>query len=185
MQRRSSRSSTAICTNKTNPLRLEQSIIFAESEYLLRCIQRERIAIIERLSNASLQPLVRGDIGPALAEARLEQSKLAFEELVKLRPSVAEKGLLDAYFGDESANPSVGQERPDQAAPSDASRLSDASGRNRADAATDPLITTRPGERTEAEALLLALPDLARLDRYERRAWSRRKRALRKMMLQS
>jgi hypothetical protein len=34
-------------------------------------------------------------------------------------------------------------------------------------------------ERNERQAVLEALPDLVRLDRYERRAWSRQKRAIR------
>jgi hypothetical protein len=33
--------------------------------------------------------------------------------------------------------------------------------------------------RDEFDAMRLALPDLRRLERYERRAWSRRKRAIR------
>ncbi len=34
-------------------------------------------------------------------------------------------------------------------------------------------------ERNERQAVLEALPDLVRLDRYERRAWARQKRAIR------
>jgi hypothetical protein len=34
-------------------------------------------------------------------------------------------------------------------------------------------------ERDEIDAMCEAMPDLNRLDRYERRAWSRRKRAFR------
>jgi hypothetical protein len=37
-------------------------------------------------------------------------------------------------------------------------------------------------ERNEHQAVLEALPDLLRLDRYERRAWSRQKRAIRNFM---
>jgi hypothetical protein len=33
-------------------------------------------------------------------------------------------------------------------------------------------------QRTEYEALEEAIPDLIRLERYERRAWSRQKRAI-------
>jgi hypothetical protein len=36
--------------------------------------------------------------------------------------------------------------------------------------------------RDEHEALEAAIPDLTRLDRYERRAWSRQKRAIREFM---
>jgi hypothetical protein len=36
--------------------------------------------------------------------------------------------------------------------------------------------------RDEFEALRLAMPDLDRLARYERRAWSRQKRALREFI---
>ena len=39
--------------------------------------------------------------------------------------------------------------------------------------------TIRPSElRDECEAMVLALPELERLERYERRAWSRRRRAM-------
>ena len=37
-------------------------------------------------------------------------------------------------------------------------------------------------ERNERQAVLEALPDLIRLDRYERRAWSRQRRAIRSFM---
>jgi hypothetical protein len=37
-------------------------------------------------------------------------------------------------------------------------------------------------ERDEFEALQEALPDLKRLDRYERRAWSQQKRAMRNFL---
>jgi hypothetical protein len=37
-------------------------------------------------------------------------------------------------------------------------------------------------ERDQLQCLLEALPDLVRLERYERRAWSRQKRAIRKFI---
>src|SRR5262249_28075347 len=41
----------------------------------------------------------------------------------------------------------------------------------------------RRRERTEYEALEEAIPDLIRLDRYERRAWSRQRRAVQQLVL--
>jgi hypothetical protein len=38
-------------------------------------------------------------------------------------------------------------------------------------------------QRTEYEALEEAIPDLIRLERYERRAWSRQKRAIQEFVL--
>ncbi len=40
----------------------------------------------------------------------------------------------------------------------------------------------RKGDPDEFEAVAQALPDLKRLDRYERAAWSRQKRAIRNYM---
>jgi hypothetical protein len=40
-----------------------------------------------------------------------------------------------------------------------------------------------PAVRTEAEAIQAAAPDLVRLERYMRRAWSRRRKALRAFLL--
>ena len=40
----------------------------------------------------------------------------------------------------------------------------------------------RRQQRTEYEALEEAVPDLVRLERYERRAWSRHKRAIREFL---
>jgi hypothetical protein len=162
-----------ICGNRKDPFFRDQVIVFAESEYLLRCISTERIAVIERLRDRTRQPLVRGDNSMALAKARLKRFELAYAELVKLRPSVAEKGLYDGYFGDETAAPS-GAPKPNPAQILGA-------GVNQALTESDPLVDVTADERTELEAFILAMPDLARLERYERRAWSRRKRALREI----
>jgi hypothetical protein len=50
-----------ICGKNPCPLLFEQAAAIAESEFILRCVSAERIALIERLRDAGTKPLARGD----------------------------------------------------------------------------------------------------------------------------
>jgi hypothetical protein len=144
-----------------NPLLFEQALAIAESELILRCVSTERIASIERLRDTGTQPLVRGDNSIALAKSRLLKGELAYEALVRSYPNTAGKGLVElAIEIDEMAVPGLKDARTVQ----------------------NPSASIRSDERDEYEAMQMAMPDLARLARYERRAWSRRRRALRQFL---
>ena len=73
----------AICNGATDPLLFEQALIIAENGFVLRCVQAERIAAIERHRDATATPLATGDLGFARAKATLARAKLTYKMLVK------------------------------------------------------------------------------------------------------
>jgi hypothetical protein len=145
----------AMCGEDMDPLLFEQAQMIAESELLLRCIRAERIAVIERLRDVTAVPLSIRDDSMTRAKARLREMELAAAELERIQARV------DAMTEEER------------------SRLDEEYHRQ-----VDELESKPPpiAKRDEVDAMSAAMPDLERLARYERRAWSRRKRAMGKFM---
>ena len=142
----------AICNGDTNPLLFEQALVIAENELVLRAVGAERIAAIERMRDSTAQPLTRKNNSLARAKARFRAAQLQYAELVAAKAKTV-------------AIP-IGQAQDSQRGPHSN--------------AAQPLVRDKPIKwRDEYEAMRQAMPDLDRLVRYERRAWSRRKRALR------
>jgi hypothetical protein len=145
------RTARAMCDgDDANPLLLEQALIIAECEMVLRYVRAQWVAAIERLRDVTARPLVKGDNSMALAKARLREMDLAWAELVPLRAKV------DALLADEMEKPHEEWELQES------------------ESAPEPIEA-----RDEFDAMCEAMPDLRRLARYQRRAWSRRKRAIR------
>ena len=141
----------AICAGDPDPLLFEQAVQIAETALVLRCVSAERVAVIERLRKGTAIALAKGDNSMALAKATVKESELAWDELDRIR---ARFGIIDEF-----APPHVYDEME---------RLPPQPGWK----------PTTIAERDETDALCEAVPDLERLARYERRALSRRKRAL-------
>jgi hypothetical protein len=141
----------ALCGDSINPLLLEQARVIAESELLLRCVRAERIALIERLRDVTAVPLAIRDDSMARAKARLREFELAAAELEQM------ESRFNALTDEEREKLYEDYDR-------EAARLESK------DAPVE--------ERDEIDAMHEAIPDLNRLARYERRAWSRRKRAM-------
>lgn len=156
-----------ICGASENPLLFEQAVIIAECELLLRHVMEERIAVIERLRDPRLGPLAEGDNSLTLAKARLQESELAYAELVKLYPEIPEKGLIQFHI---DLGTILGKQLEEKGASGGAP------------ATMDQSIFGGFKERDEFDAMRIATPDLARLTRYERKAWLRRKRAIRQFV---
>jgi hypothetical protein len=121
---------------------------------VLRCVRLERIAAIERLREGTAIAISKGDNSIALAKARHRETELAWQEIarIKTRFGITTLGIPLFIAGLEDQPAQVGW-RP-----------------------------SPPEERDEIDALHEAMPDLLRLARYERRAWSRRKRAMREFV---
>jgi hypothetical protein len=145
-----------ICNGNTDPLLFEQALVIAENEMVRRCVRVEAIAMIERLRDITLKPLSR-DNSLARAKARFGQAKLRYRQLVQ-----AKAKKIATTTGKEK---NWLQEQKSEAAQSQATRMQ------------KPIKS-----RDEFDALRLAMPDLDRLARYERRAWSRQKRAFREFI---
>jgi len=146
----------AICNGNTDPLLFDQALVIAENEMVRRCVRVEAIALIERLRDITVNPLAR-DNSLTRAKARLGQGKLRYRQLVQ-----AKAKKIATTTGNEKNSL---QEQESEAAQSQPTRMQ------------KPIQS-----RDEFDALRLAMPDLDRLGRYERRAWSRQKRAFREFI---
>ena len=130
--------------------------------------------MVERVQEVTAIALAKGDNSLALAKARSLRSRLAYDELVALRDK-----LLQRY---KDELPDSGETQAEQLVPA---RLAvfllekeEALARMEREAGVRNQADERVDERDEFAALEEAAPDLIRLDRYERRAWSRQKRAI-------
>jgi hypothetical protein len=134
-------------------LLFEQAVVIAENEIVLRCVRLEKVALIERLRDPRAKPLSKKDNSLARAKARFRLLKFRYKRLLRAKPN-------------NIATPS-GQGR----------NVSQGRGSKANQAQPTRTQTIKP--RDEFDALWRARPDLNRLARYERRAWSRQKRAIR------
>jgi hypothetical protein len=145
----------AMCGDDIDPLLFEQAQLIAESELLLRCVRVEQLAVIERLRDVNAVPLAIRDDSMARAKTRVLKMDLAAAELEQMR------ARFDAMTAEERTKLQEDYDRE----------------LDELDSKPAPI-----QERDEVDAMREAMPDLERLARYERRAWSRRKRAMRKFM---
>jgi hypothetical protein len=146
----------AICNGDTNPLLFDQALVIAENEMVRRCVRGEAIAMIERLRDITVNPLSR-DNSLTRAKVRFRRGKLRYKQLVQAKA----KTIATTTGGEKNSL----QEQESDAAQSQPTRMQ------------KPIKS-----RDEFDALRLAMPDLDRLARYERRAWSRQKRAFREFI---
>jgi hypothetical protein len=140
----------AIVGIENDPLLLEEARTIAECESLLNLIAREKVATVERLRNTTAIALVKGDNSMIVAKQRSDAGRRAYAMYERLQEE------YDAHGKDTSTGQNTSQEtRADDIDPPD-----------------------RQLERDEYDAVKEALPDLERLERYKRRTWARRNRAM-------
>ena len=147
----------AICQGNDDPLLREQAVAIAESQLWLDCVNAEKLARIERLRDPNAITLA---VNTRLARARV-RSRLS---------DVAERqwSLIDDLIKKTKA---AGRDPEREPLPPHIEA-----------AWPRPSFRSEDAERDEYEALREGIDDLMRLLRYERRAWSRRKRAVRAFM---
>jgi len=142
---------------RPRPAAVRQALIFAENDYILRCVRSEGLAAIERMRDPEATPFTKPREALARAKARMQQAKRAYEQLRAAKTKNAATNSKDR--------------RP---APSPTNNMVTRNG------SSEPIREPKPlAMRDEFDAMHLAQPDLKRLERYERRSWSRRKRAIR------
>jgi hypothetical protein len=146
----------AICNGDANPLLFEQATVIAESEIVLRCMRLEKVRLIERLRDPRAKPLSQKDDSLARAKARFRLVKFRYKRLLQSKPNNIAKPNGQGRKASRGGGSEAHQPRPTGA--------------------------QKIRTRDEFDALRHALPDLERLARYERRAWSRRKRAIRELI---
>jgi hypothetical protein len=149
------RIANALCEGDTDPLLFEQALIFAENDYILRCVRSERLAAIERMRDPTATPFTKPREALARAKARFRQAKHTYEQLLAAK---------NAATNSKDRHP---------APPSPTNKMVTSNG------SSEPIREPNPlAMRDEFDAMHVALPDLKRLERYERRGASRRKRAI-------
>jgi hypothetical protein len=205
----------ALCGNDPDPALYQQAAIIAKNAWLLRAIEAQQLAVIERLREPTAIALAEGDNSLQLGKARSKETRQAYDERdalvgkllqkykAELPPSVIanfERRML------EKTLPKPKRKRRLRNKPSmtqtdfasfDPLRITDfeffiplelhillCDKEGELDSIELPADSQSPtptdiGERRESAALEEAVLDLVRLDRYQRRAWSGQKGAIR------
>jgi hypothetical protein len=169
----------AICANDSDPAILAAAVKIADNEFALQAIRAQQVAVIERLREPYAVPFAKRDNSLQLATARFMEAWLADRKIASLVP-----GLLEKYK--DQMPPFLADNSPDGSDYGDLVPIglkalleepaSPEAGQGTLDPANKPI--EEGGERDQYQALEAAVLDLVRLDRYERRAWSRQKRAI-------
>ena len=156
----------AICYGDDDPLLREQAVAIAESQLWLSCIGREKLVVLERLRDPEEDALTGRYSGQGLAkikaklDARWRALEIADDQLIEVN------ALLDA-------TKRAGRDYYREPLPA------------HLEAKWPPaFLKTRENrkERDEDQMLREGIRDLERLLRYEKRAWSRRRKAIRAFM---
>jgi hypothetical protein len=154
----------AICHGDDDPLLREQAVVIAESQLWLSCIGWEKLAAFARLRDPEESALTgrysrqaRAKI-KAKIDVRFHAFDVAYDQLVEVN------ALIDA-------TKRAGRDYEREPLPA------------HLEAAWPPaFLKARKKDRDEYQVLREGIRDLERLLRYEGRAWSRRKRAVRAFM---
>jgi hypothetical protein len=175
----------AICGDEDDAALLGASRAVAENAFVLSAIRQQRIVVIERLKEATAIALRKGDNSLDLAKARFMQAWLAYREIQTLLPQVMKKyepvmlpprgnDFNNCAWASDDIVPIRIKALLEEEEPSDEAeqRVLELARKE-----------IRRQQRNEYEALEEAVPDLVRLERYERRAWSRQQRAIQEFVL--
>ena len=81
----------AICGDDAMPQLQEQAWIIAENELVLRAIQTQKLALIERLHDKTNIALARGDNSVQVLQARIRQSDMAEQYILNRCAQIREK----------------------------------------------------------------------------------------------
>jgi hypothetical protein len=174
----------AICGRDANVAVLEQARIVAANELVLHAINAQKIAVVERLRDRTAVALAKGDNSFDLATARFMQAWLAHREIESLVPTVREKYKDQIPRPRENREPPTADQEIGMVPIAIKALLKEDScsveAKQNALELARKLVDAQ--EREDYEALEEGTADLVRLDRYERRVWSRQKRAIRSFM---
>jgi hypothetical protein len=166
----------AICGDNEDPALFAQAMAVAENELTLRRIHEQEVHCVERLRELSATPYAEKDSGIGLAKAISQRAQLAYDEIGLLLP-----GLLEKYK-DQPPNWETGARETGEIVPLRLKVLLQSFESMEEEERAVDLARKQIKERDEFEAFEKAAIDLIRLNRYERRARSRQKRAIRAFM---
>jgi len=170
----------AICGDDEDQVLFAQAILIAENELALKAIRERQVECVERLREITAEPFATGDNGIELSKAIFQRALLAREQIVRLVPFFLEK------YKDQLAELETRADKapasPFDIVPLDLKVLLQSPETIEEEERALDLARQQIKERDEFEAFEQAATDLLRLDRYERRAWSRQKHAIRAFM---
>jgi len=177
----------ALCGDDDDPTLFQQAVVIAHNDLALRAIAAQQLAVVERVREPLAQALTKGNDMGKLAKARAQKCYDAYDQIVKLRDELLEK------HKDQLAAPILSKEQEALMPQLDRGILIPPHLEEflieREDSAALPSLIEggtkfqdEARERDESATLEEAVSDLIRLDRYERRAWSRQKKAMRAFM---
>jgi hypothetical protein len=143
----------------------------------LRAIRERQVECVERLREIAADPFAVGDNGIELSKAIFQRAMLAREQILRLVPFFLEK------YKDQVETPAnKTPPNPFDIVPLQLKVLMQSPETIEEEERALDLARKQIKERDEFEAFEQAAIDLVRLDRYERRAWSRQKHAIRAFM---
>jgi hypothetical protein len=166
----------AICRGVDDPQLFEAARAIAENQLLRRAIKAQQIAVIERLRDRTAIALAKGDNSLDRGRAGFLALWLLHRQIETRVPQLLSKyqvqPLPPGYFADDDIVPIPLKALMEE--------CESAEENERASEVAEKCLQQQ--ERDDCEALEEAIPDLKRLDRYERRAWSQHKRAIHEFM---
>jgi hypothetical protein len=172
----------AICGEDYDAVLLGAARAVAENAFVLNAIRQQKIIVVERLKEATAIALRKGDNSLTLAKARFLQAWLAYREIQALVPQVMKKYESEMLPPRANVSDSCAWSS-DDIVPIRIKALleeEDPSGEAEKRALARKEIARQ--QRNDFETLEEAVPDLVRLERYERRAWSRQNCAIREFL---
>ena len=163
-----------LCGNDHNPLLFEQALTVAENHLMLRLIETQQLAVVERLWDRTETALGRGDNRLRLLKARVRERQLAENLIVPLRDTLSRK------YKDELEEDTLPSDcwipcNLEDFLENRASKL-ESEALKKPDARFHSEFCMEP--RDELAAMQEGARDLVRLERYQRQAWSRLKKAI-------
>ena len=167
----------AISGADEDPALFAQAISIAENELALRAIRERQVECVERLREITAEPFAVGDNGIALSKAVFQRALLAREQILRMVPFFLEKYKDQVETQGNKSLPS-----PFDVVPLELKVLLQGPETIEEEERALDLARQQIKERDEFEAFEQAAIDLIHLDRYERRAWSRQKGAIRAFM---
>jgi hypothetical protein len=165
----------ALCGQDTEPQLFAQATRIAENEMVVRVIRERRISAVERLRDVTEVAFAKPDNSLRSARAVLRESKRAYAELKAALPAMLAKYKDQLGPADgERHEPLFGD-----IVPLALNLLLKGPESLEEEERLRELARQQVEERDEIEALQAAVQDLIRIECYERRIWSRQRRAIR------
>jgi hypothetical protein len=160
----------ALCGNDADPQIFALAVRVAENETALEAIRVQQIAVVLQLRESYVIPFGKRNNGGKLATGKMMEAWLARREIEardQMLPTMKVNENLPNWLRyDDDIRLKALLNEPDPAAEQKARELA----------------RKQIEERDEYEALEAAAIDLIRLDRYQSRAWSRQKKAIRELL---